>query len=843
MNRKATHVPPSGNLTTAKYIVVGEQPGRVDVMKGRPFAGPDGSELDNNLRDAGISRQDCYFTNVIKDVDRPLGYYIEYPKGKLPIIKEEGQEYINKLGDELRECDAKIIIALGNVAMLALCDRGVGIGKWRGSVLRSTLLLNKLVIPTIHPKSIIRPIGQYKNKRLMIWDLKRAKGIVDNGWHPKERNIIVRPTYSVILNFLEVCRQYGEEYGNTIFYDIEVDVFNGEMTCISFAYDAENVISIPFTCEHGDYMTPPQEMGVLKLIANLLQNPKIKIGGQNLAFDCTYMLRKYGIAASNIEDTMVAQKVLLPDYPVGLHFITSLYTDLPYYKDDGKYWLKGIGSFEGGWRYNAIDSIVCAEALPKQMVDLEKQRNYYTYLRKAKSVLPYVFMMENGIRINLGSMSQAYDEMGIEIERTLLKLQAQCQKVTENPTFNLNPNSPKQVANYFYVTKGLPAYRHKGSVTTNEKALKRIARKGHGEASTILKLRGLTKERSTFLDPAKVDPDGRMRCSYNPVGTRYARASSSENIFGTGNNLQNQPHRILTHFLADQHHVFYGPDLSQAENRIVAYEGRIAPMIKCFEEGNDVHGLTTQIILAIIYGPEKCQDIGIKSLSHLGDGKKTWRDWGKKANHGLNYDQRYKAFSLQNEIPERDGKLIVDTYHKGYPEVRSGYHAYVQKCINTNRTLTNLMGRQTIFLDAIDDNLYKEAYACIPQGTVGDVIDQRGLSFVYYNGNPIFEFVKLCIQIHDQIGFQIPTPYHPTTPVSWATHARILNLVKASLERPLYTHYKKKFVIPADFMMGVSLNKSEGCDLEGEITAELLSKSYQEVTAIWLPTTVGTPTL
>ena len=46
-----------------------------------------------------------------------------------------------------------------------------------------------------------------------------------------------------------------------------------------------------------------------------------------------------------------------------------------------------------------------------------KQGNYYTYERKRKSISAYVYIMEKGIRINLGSMRQAYDEMGKEIEQ------------------------------------------------------------------------------------------------------------------------------------------------------------------------------------------------------------------------------------------------------------------------------------------------------------------------------------------------------------------------------------------------------------------------------------------
>ena len=116
-----------------------------------------------------------------------------------------------------------------------------------------------------------------------------------------------------------------------------------------------------------------------------------------------------------------------------------MYTDIPYYKDDGKYWLKGVGTFDTGWNYNALDSVVCADAYPKQLQSLIKQHNYPAYERKRQSILPYVYIMEHGIKINLGSMKQEYDRMGVEIEK--LK-----ESLTKLAGKELNSNSPKQVS-------------------------------------------------------------------------------------------------------------------------------------------------------------------------------------------------------------------------------------------------------------------------------------------------------------------------------------------------------------------------------------------------------------
>src|SRR6516162_7019940 len=66
-----------------------------------------------------------------------------------------------------------------------------------------------------------------------------------------------------------------------------------------------------------------------------------------------------------------------------------------------------------------------------------------------------------------------------------------------------------------------------------------------------------------------IDPDGRMRTSYNIAGTSTGRFSSSLSDFGTGTNLQNIENRLRSVFVADQGMKFAYIDLEQAESRLV----------------------------------------------------------------------------------------------------------------------------------------------------------------------------------------------------------------------------------------------------------------------------------
>jgi uracil-DNA glycosylase family 4 len=182
MKRAASYVPPSGDIQTAKFVLVGEQPGRREVISRRPFVGPAGRVLDECLMVVGIQRSKCYFTNVIKDLDRPLSYYFKSTRSG-PTLSREGLDYLRSLENELSQASpTAIFIPIGNVALWALAERS-GITKWRGSVLK---IKSRIVIPIIHPATVIPPKNVYTNKLLIQYDLQKAKRISDKGYFPLE---------------------------------------------------------------------------------------------------------------------------------------------------------------------------------------------------------------------------------------------------------------------------------------------------------------------------------------------------------------------------------------------------------------------------------------------------------------------------------------------------------------------------------------------------------------------------------------------------------------------------------------------------------------------------------
>ncbi len=272
------------------------------------------------------------------------------------------------------------------------------------------------------------------------------------------------------------------------------------------------------------------------------------------------------------------------------------------------------------------------------------------------------------------------------------------------------------------------------------------------------------------------DQDGRMRCSYNPRGSKFGRLSSSKTIFGTGTNQQNLPQEFKKFLVADEGCVLWELDKRQAEWVIVAYLCGDANMIKVIEEGRDTHVHTASLMFSaspelielddtlVGYNSDPDLILEIRSKEEkLERYLRTFprsmaaRQCGKKSNHGLNYDEGYGRFSMINEIEQPESKRIVEMYHLIYPGIRIWYE-HIKRQLQKDRSLTNCFGRKVRFMDAWGPELFKSAYSMLPQSTNVDALNQ-GMVKIYNNDSICGESganIDLLAQVHDSILLQVP---------------------------------------------------------------------------------------
>jgi DNA polymerase I-like protein with 3'-5' exonuclease and polymerase domains len=102
--------------------------------------------------------------------------------------------------------------------------------------------------------------------------------------------------------------------------------------------------------------------------------------------------------------------------------------------------------------------------------------------------------------------------------------------------------SAKQTAELFYDILGMQVVNNRktGNRTVGKEALMVLERKYPEFTGLFRRLDYAGSVDNTVgVIQTPVEPDGRMRCSYNPGGTETHRLSSSENVWGRGTNLQN----------------------------------------------------------------------------------------------------------------------------------------------------------------------------------------------------------------------------------------------------------------------------------------------------------------
>jgi len=149
--RNATQAVVGEGPDQADLMIVGEQPGDMEDLSGKPFVGPAGQLFDQIAKGAGLDRSQAFVTNAVK-------HFKFTPRGKKRLHQTPTTSEIEHcrwwLDAEITQVKPKLILAMGATAAQSLTGRGNSITTRRGQIEQS--LSGTPVLLTLHPSYLLR---------------------------------------------------------------------------------------------------------------------------------------------------------------------------------------------------------------------------------------------------------------------------------------------------------------------------------------------------------------------------------------------------------------------------------------------------------------------------------------------------------------------------------------------------------------------------------------------------------------------------------------------------------------------------------------------------------------
>ena len=814
----------------AKLMIIGDCPSFIDTNLGLPFKGPAGKELDYLCHDAGINRNNCWLTNVSKYEVPPnvrgqkIPFQVRAKNADIDLQKQ-----INELQEEINGVKPNCILALGKTALWALSGK-TDLIHFRGSILHG---MGCKFIPSYHPSNLLHQttggefIG-YWNRQIMIFDFKRA--FAQSQF----------PEYILPSRTLEICKnsahlaEFRDRYKDKIRMSVDIEA-NGTCipVCIGLSFNKHHGMTVPlWNCDGISHIPNDDLVSMWIILAEMLYEKDIV--GQNFNYDRDKIKRLGFIIRKLVSDTMLKAHAINPELPKGLAFNTSIYTEEPFYKDEGMY----QGSITDLLTGCARDACVTLEVDENMNPDLNElgMRSFYTnFLMKLPEL--YWGIERQGFRVDTEERDRLlrkyiiWDE-GIRYE--LFKLIG-----TE-----VNVNSPKQIATLLWDNFGLPRKDSTGeeditALLNSPTAIKNESQRRVCEL--ILEGRRVRKSISTYL-MALPDYDGRMRTTYFPcldtgrtstgqqdppirpsvevidengkkknkvLGTAFQTMTKHGDIGAdirgmyvpdTHHFVEVDDGKVIRYELVEEEEVFIQADSSQAEARVVALLADDEETLRMYDE-HDIHALTASWFFGgtefdyskKILGYEHPIRFAGKTLrhaGHLGAGK-------RRASIELNTQAR--KYKIPITITEADAERALKIFHAKSPKVQRIFQGSIIEVLKKTRQLVAplpygiqaAMGGKRTFFERMGEDLFRQGFSYIPQRAISDNTKAAGLRI-----KERISTIKIVMEAHDALLFSIPK----SKVLEWGI------IIKEEMERPIdFSHctlVRHELSIPCEIEIG-----------------------------------------
>jgi len=815
-------------INGAQIMFVGDYGGRDEISSGLALSGYNERCIEGFLKSARLPMKYIYRTLFIKDALTYLGknkrkMMAEIEEAKLKIAPAT---YENILAQEIKDVQPNVIVPLGNLSLQFLANVNP-IGSYRGSILPLTheiqqhLKYHVRVIPTFSPRQCNE---DYISRVYVQLDYNK---IVENRG---ETGPIETKEITWVCRSMDSFNNFLNRQGRPDFIVFDIETYMGQITCIGFSFDGREGVSIPF---HDPRLSFGDGLLLFKKISQILASEIPKVN-QNIKFDWI-TLERFRLRVENVSgDTMMGFHLLYPELPKNLGFQNSIYTGMPYFKDEGgketaynpKHQVK-----DRLYLYNAKDCISTFQIHQLQLEDLKERGMETLYKEKIIPLIGiYKKIDEVGLRVDSTVKKRLNAKYNTLLDVSLRSLERLIGEAME-PGFGIecNPRSAKQVGKLLYEELKFPK-REKTtemgakSYKTDKETLEELSisqespcKEGKLILSLILNCRKIYKIIEYINTP--LHPGDILKTSYNLAGTRSGRSSAGKTLDQVivqngakyeqerlgrslqtitkhgfemdGESFDSPEDRILgkdlrSMFVPRRGYVYIEGDENQAEAREVAVLSNDFELLEQFDRKPKIHARTA----ALIYGLDPFTIT--KDGPRIDGSSMTYYDMGKRVRHAGNYNMGPFRLAQMTHLSLRECTQIMMKFHESNPKVRDVFHYEVYKCLKETSQLTTPLGRVRDFFDRHSETLRKEAISYIPQSTISD---QLKFSLI-----PLKErcpWAIFVVEAHDSLLAEVPV----------GRELEYAAVFKKEIEQPI-DHRKcslrrdYELIIPAEFSIG-----------------------------------------
>lgn len=449
--------------------------------------------------------------------------------------------------------------------------------------------------------------------------------------------------------------------------------------------------------------------------------------------------------------------------------------------------------------YNCLDSCITAQLYDAMLPKLSPN-HLGVYEREMRLQSLCLEMSTKGFPVDGMALTEMLWQLEKDERWARSCLDRFCDAIGHAP---LNPNSPLQVAEFFYDFLRLPVVwefdrkTSKRKRSTDRKAMEKLSVYPIAQpfinaldaAKTAAKMASVFKR---GLEPVT----GNLRCNFSPSGTETGRLSSQQNPYGRGTNAQNLTDKVRQVITAPEGFVIVNLDLKTAESIAVGFiSGDRGYIDACL--GGDLHTTVARL--------------NWKGLPWTGDLKHdkalaeqpyyrqfSYRDMAKRGGHGTNYYGTPRTMASHLKLPTK----VLEEFQQGYFEAFPGipeWHLSTIATIQTSGIIVTPAGRERRFWGRPEDpTTHREAIAYAPQSLVADVWNEGLMNLQHWVlRNAKGSVIDLRAQVHDSGVFLLPiSEAHDLIP-----------LMQEQLKFPIDFGALGTMVIPTDATVGKRWNK------------------------------------